>query len=140
MLLGLVLLLPFKRHRGTSGAPDSFYILPVLQKRRLHVLLPQAGHQDGLSLPLVVHLDHLYLLELLCLVLLICPFLRLGYLLGLLEHVVLLPRHACIIVEVTTSRLLVSEVEGLIHVFIIHVHHGDIATNRIRFRGYLPVV
>jgi hypothetical protein len=87
----LVLLLSLQCDGGAASAPYPFYILPVRQQISLSsILLPQARHHNpSLSLPLVVHLYHLNLLQcgILLVVLLSLLVMLFGYLLGLLEVV-----------------------------------------------------
>ena len=100
LLLRLVLLLPLQCHRGSSRAPYSLHVVPVLEKSRLAILGPQAWGEDGLGLAWVVDLPQLHLLELELVWSLLGASLGLADLLRLLEHVGLPWRQRCLVVEV----------------------------------------
>lgn len=89
------------------------------------ILLPQPWDDEALSLPRVAHLDQLHLLEL-RLVLPGASFLWLHCLLCLLEYVAFVS-NGRLVVEVTAGRLLVGEVEGVIHELIVDVDHRHVA-------------
>lgn len=105
-----LVLLPLQCDIGPPGAPYSLDILSILQKGRLVILLPQAWHDEGRTLPGVCHLHHIHLLLILGLILLGASFLRLRQLLRLLEHVGLLSESS-LVVEVTAGGLLINEVQ-----------------------------